>query len=167
MALAERRAGDGVSASVAASRVRTRIARAADLDALATLFDGYRQFYAQPPDLARARAFLAERFSSGDSVIIAALGASGGVVGFTQLYPSFSSVSTARIWILNDLFVAPAARGTQAGVALLEAAKAHARASGAARLSLSTAHDNARAQAVYERNGWKREQRFWHYDFAL
>jgi ribosomal protein S18 acetylase RimI-like enzyme len=165
MALAERRAGDGVS--VAASRVRTRLASAADLDALAPLFDGYRQFYAQRPDLARARAFLSERFSNGDSVIIAALGADDGVVGFTQLYPSFSSVSTARIWILNDLFVAPAARGTRAGVALLEAAKAHARATGAARLSLSTAHDNARAQSVYERNGWKREQRFWHYDFAL
>lgn len=156
-----------MSASVAASRVPTRIASAADLDALAPLFDGYRQFYAQPPDLARARAFLAERFSSGDSVIIVALSATGSLVGFTQLYPSFSSVSTARIWILNDLFVAPAARGTQTGVALLEAAKAYARASGAVRLSLSTAHDNARAQAVYERNGWKREQRFWHYDFAL
>jgi ribosomal protein S18 acetylase RimI-like enzyme len=167
MALAERRTGDGVSASVTASKLRTRTASAADLDALAPLFDGYRQFYAQPPDLARARAFLAERFANGDSVIIAALGTSDEVVGFTQLYPSFSSVSTARIWILNDLFVAKTARGMRAGVALLEAAKAHARATGAARLSLSAAHDNARAQAVYERNGWVREQRFWHYDFRL
>ena len=158
MALAERRAGDGV---------RTRLASAADLDALAPLFDGYRQFYQQPPALARARAFLAERFANRDSVIIAVLAASDSIVGFTQLYPSFSSVSTARIWILNDLFVTPEARGTRAGVALLEAAKTHARATGAVRLSLSTAHDNARAQSVYERNGWLREQRFWHCDFKL
>ncbi len=158
MALAEWRAGDGV---------RTRLATADDLDSLAPLFDGYRQFYQQPPDLARSRAFLAARFANGDSVIIAALDAQDAIVGFTQLYPSFSSTITARIWILNDLFVAPAARGTRAGVALLEAAKAHARATGAARLSLATAHDNTRAQAVYERNGWKREQRFRHYDFAL
>lgn len=145
----------------------TRAASAADLDALAPLFDGYRQFYAQAPDLARARAFLAERLAHGDSAIFVAAAADRALVGFAQLYPSFSSVGTARIWILNDLFVSPPARGTRAGVALLEAAKAHARATGAVRLSLSTAHDNARAQSVYERNGWQRDQRFWHYDFAL
>ena len=146
---------------------RTRPATAADLDALALLFDGYRRFYGQPPDLARARGFLAERLASGDSVLLVALAENGALVGFTQLYPSFSSVRTARIWILNDLYVAPEARGSRAGLALLEAAKAHARATGAVRLSLSTAHDNARAQAVYERNGWQRERHFWHYDFAL
>jgi ribosomal protein S18 acetylase RimI-like enzyme len=147
--------------------VRVRPASAADLDALAPLFDGYRQFYAQPPDLARARAFLAERLARADSAILVAAAGDGALLGFTQLYPSFSSVGTARIWILNDLFVAPAARGSGAGVALLEAAKAHARASGAVRLTLSTAHDNARAQAVYARNGWQRDTRFWNYDFTL
>jgi GNAT superfamily N-acetyltransferase len=147
--------------------VRTRAAVASDLDALAPLFDGYRQFYGQPPDLARARAFLAERLAKGDSLIIAAVAENDAPIGFTQLYPSFSSVRAARIFILNDLFVAPAARGTRAGVALLEAAKAHARARGAVRLTLSTAHDNARAQSVYERNGWQRDSHFWHYDFAL
>lgn len=147
--------------------MKTRAATAADLDALAALFDGYRQFYGQAPDLARARAFIAERQARGDSAIFVALAPDDSVLGFTQLYPSFTSVGTARIWILNDLFVAPAARGTRAGVALLEAAKAHARATGAMRLSLSTAHDNARAQSVYERNGWTRDQRFLHYDFLL
>jgi RimJ/RimL family protein N-acetyltransferase len=145
----------------------TRLASLADLDALAPLMDAYRQFYEQPADLPRARAFLGERMARGECVVYAALGAGGEPIGFTLLYPTFTSVGTGRIFILNDLFVAPAARGTRAGVALLEAAKAHARTAGALRLSLRTAHDNTRAQGVYERNGWQRDQRFRQYDFTL
>jgi GNAT superfamily N-acetyltransferase len=146
---------------------RTRLASLADLDALAALLDAYRQFYEQPADLARARAYLGERMARGECVVYAAIGARGDIVGFTLLYPTFTSVGTARIFVLNDLFVTPAARGTRASVALLEAAKEHARAAGALRLSLRTAHDNLRAQGVYERNGWKRDQRFFTYDFPL
>lgn len=145
----------------------TRLASLADLDALAPLLDAYRQFYEQPADLPRARAYLGERMARGECVVYVAFGASREVVGFTLLYPSFTSVGTGRIFVLNDLFVTAAARGTRASVALLEAAKAHARAAGALRLSLRTAHENARAQSVYERNGWKRDQRFRQYDFAL
>ncbi len=145
----------------------TRLASLADLDALAPLMDAYRQFYEQPADLARARAYLGERMARGECVVYAALGASRELIGFTLLYPSFTSVGTGRIFVLNDLFVTPAARGTRTGAALLEAAKAHARAAGALRLSLRTAHDNLRAQGVYERNGWKRDERFRQYDFAL
>jgi len=146
---------------------RTRLASLADLDALAPLLDAYRQFYEQPADLARARAYLGERMARGECVVYAALAESGEIVGFTLLYPTFTSVGAGRIFVLNDLFVRPAARGTRAGVALLEAAKAHARAASALRLTLRTAHDNARAQRVYEHNGWKRDQRFFTYDFAL
>ena len=146
---------------------RTRLASLADLDALAPLLDAYRQFYAQPADLARARAYLGERMARGECAVYAALAASGEIVGFTLLYPTFTSVGMGRIFILNDLFVTPAARSMRAGVALLEAAKAHARAAGALRLSLRTAHDNLRAQGVYERNGWKRDEKFRQYDFVL
>jgi GNAT superfamily N-acetyltransferase len=146
---------------------RTRLAVLSDLDALAPLFDAYRQFYEQPPDLALARAYLGERMARGECVVYVALAPSGELVGFTLLYPSFTSVGAGRIFVLNDLFVQPAARGTRAGVALLEAAKAHARAAGALRLSLRTAHDNTRAQRVYEQNGWRLERTFRQYDFAL
>jgi GNAT superfamily N-acetyltransferase len=146
---------------------RTRLASLADLDALAPLMDAYRQFYAQPPNLALARAYLGERMARGECVVYAALAPSGEIVGFTLLYPTFTSVGAGRIFILNDLFVTPAARSTRASVALLEAAKTHAKAAGALRLSLRTAHDNTRAQSVYERNGWQRDQRFRQYDFAL
>jgi GNAT superfamily N-acetyltransferase len=163
MALAERRLGDGVSDALP----HTRLASLHDLDALAPLLDAYRQFYEQPADRAGARAYLAERMARGECVVYAALAASGEIIGFTLLYPTFTSVAMRRIFILNDLFVTPAARGTRAGAALLEAAKAHSRAAGALRLSLRTAHTNTRAQGVYERNGWQLETKFRQYDFVL
>ena len=130
-----------------------RQATIADLDALVPLFDGYRQFYKQPSNPEAARAFLADRFHHQQSVIFLAE-AEGKALGFTQLYPTFSSISMARSIILNDLFVAPEARGLGVGKALLQTARDHAASNGIARLSLSTSHDNKAAQALYEQQGW-------------
>jgi len=84
--------------------VVVRQAGPADLEAIVPLFDGYRQFYGQPSELDRVRAFLKERLARGDAVLLIAE-ADGRALGFTQLYPSFSSVSMAPIFGLNDLFV--------------------------------------------------------------
>ena len=132
-----------------------------DLDQLAPLFDAYRQFYQQPGDLARARGFLHERLQHDESVILLAV-QDGAAIGFIQLYPMFSSVRTARIWILNDLYVAgPARRG---GVAhgLLDAAAQFAREDGAARLMLETGCDNAPARALYRAAGWSEDDSQWY-----
>ncbi len=137
-----------------------------DLDALAGLFDGYRQFYRQPADLAGARGFLAERIARGQSVVFLAEDESG-ALGFTQLYPSFTSAGMAPIFILNDLFVAPEARGKGVGGALLRHAAEFARGEGAARLVLSTAVDNLTAQSLYEGEGWERDEAFFTYRLAL
>jgi GNAT superfamily N-acetyltransferase len=141
-------------------------AEAADLDALAALFDGYRQFYLQPSDPAGARAFLAARIERGESVIFLA-GDETGPCGFTQLYPSFTSAGMKRIYILNDLFVTPRARGKGVGGGLLRHAVAFARGEGAARLVLSTAVDNLTAQSLYEAEGWERDEAFFTSKFAL
>lgn len=143
-----------------------RQATLSDLEAVAALFDGYRQFYGQAPDRAGATAFLRARFEHGDSTVFIAH--AGGVpAGFTQLYPSFSSVSMSRIFVLNDLFVAPAFRQRGLASALLAAATAYARALGAVRLGLSTAVDNTAAQSLYEGAGWRRDDRFLAYQFAV
>ena len=142
--------------------VRTIRAGLDDLEALAPLFDGYRRFYRQPSDPQAARAFLAERLKRNESVIFVAV-LDGAIVGFTQLYPLFSSVSMKRLWLLNDLFVAPSARRTGAGRALLERAERWAKETGAKGLTLSTEVTNVTAQRVYEAAGWTKDDEFFHY----
>jgi ribosomal protein S18 acetylase RimI-like enzyme len=137
-----------------------------DLEQLVPLFDGYRQFYGRASDLRAAREFLLARFKNDEStVFIAHEGV--GAIGFTQLYPSFSSISLARIFILNDLFVYEQARRKGVASALMSAAVMFATASGADRLSLSTAITNDAAQALYQSAGWKRDDQFLVYDLAI
>ena len=138
-----------------------------DLDSLVPLFDGYRQFYGKPSDEAGAREFLTARLRLNESIILLARDEHGAALGFTQLYPLFSSVRMVRTWLLNDLFVAAAARRQGVAKALLEAAATQARNLGAASLSLSTAHDNLAAQALYESLGWQRDTQFREYALTL
>ena len=145
----------------------TTISRAgpADLDALAVLFDAYRQFYGQAPDLARARQWLRERLRFGESVVLVARRGDE-AAGFVQLYPMFSSVRTTRTWILNDLYVDAALRRKGVARALLDAAALFARDDGAAGISLETTRDNAAARALYRDAGWHEDETQW-YSMAL
>src|SRR6266849_2449617 len=138
-----------------------------DLDLLAPLFDAYRQFYRKPSDLVLARRFLLERFQHNQSIVFLAVRPDGSAVGFTQLFPSFSSASAARILILNDLFVGPEARRMRVGSLLLSAAASFGRAVGAVRLTLSTEVTNEAAQALYEAEGWTRQTDFYVYNLAV
>ena len=146
--------------------IEIRPAAISDLETIVPLFDAYRQFYRQPSDPKRAREFLRERLERRESVIFLAFDGDE-AVGFTQLYPSFSSGSLARIFVLNDLFVAPGSRRRGTGVELLQAAATFGRESGAIRLTLSTELTNTAAQALYERSGWKRDTVFCVYQLAL
>lgn len=137
-----------------------------DLEALIPLFDAYRQFYNQPPDADRARQFLSDRFEHQQSVIFIAYSGEE-PIGFTQLFPSFSSTRLTRTFILNDLYVAPAARGLNAGKALLDGASEYCRQLGAAGLSLSTALDNTTARSLYEKAGWALDEEFCVYRLPL
>lgn len=125
----------------------------ADLDTIVPLFDRYRVFYGKPSDPALARAFMRARLERAESVVLLAW-IDAQAVGFTQLYPAFSSVSAAHVWVLNDLLVLPDARRNGIARALLSSAADFARADGALRLELETDHDNAAAQALYRAMGW-------------
>ena len=144
-----------------------RRATLADLELIAPLFDAYRQFYEQAQDLALARKFLGERLERDQSVVFLALCPDGTAVGFTQLFPSFSSASAQRIFILNDLFVDPGARRNGVGQLLLGAAAEFGRSEGAAKLTLSTAHTNTTAQSLYEAQGWRHDDIFRSYYLPL
>ena len=137
-----------------------------DLEALVPLFTAYRVFYGQPEDTRKARAFLDARLRNEESVIFLAR-VDGHAVGFTQLYPVFSSVGASRTWLLNDLYVDASARRQGVAAALLDAARQHGISTGATRLTLQTTKDNAAAQTLYEREGWIRQTDYYWYDLPL
>lgn len=148
------------------NEISVRQAVFTDIEALVPLLDQYRQFYGCPSDAPAARMFLLERFNHGESVIfIAHRGVTP--VGFTQLYPSFSSVSLARVFILNDLFVHENARRYGAASKLISAATEFAKTIGAVRVTLTTAITNEGAQALYTSAGWKRDEHYYVYHFGL
>ena len=144
------------------NRLMIRMAAPSDLKLLAELFDGYRQFYLQPADIERARDFIGERLARNDSWILVAE-QQDELLGFCQLYPSFSSTTTSRIAILNDLYVANSARQKGVGVALLRAAEELGKNLGVTSLELATAISNTFAQSLYEKQDWNRDQEFYYY----
>ncbi len=142
-------------------------ATTADVPKIAPLFNAYRVFYEQESDLPLAEAFLTARLTREQSVIFFAQTDNDEVLGFTQLYPTFSSISAQNSWILNDLFVAQAARGQGIGRHLLDKAKHFAEATFAVGITLETAVDNHTAQSLYESSGYQRESAFYTYHLSL
>lgn len=142
-----------------------RLAHSEDLFELSGLFNDYRCFYGQPADMAVAEAFLLQRFEAMDAIILVA--AADRLLGFCQLFPSLSSVRAAPVMILNDLYVAAAARGQGVGGALLNSAIAAARSRGIPQLTLETGVENQAAQRLYEANGWRRAQPLLSYSIDL
>jgi GNAT superfamily N-acetyltransferase len=126
------------------------------LDDLAVLFDAYRVFYKKETDLDAAKKFLRERLANDQSVIFMVYNDSR-AVGFTQLYPVFSSVNIAAVWLLNDLFVDPVYRGKKIGKQLLEAAQNHCTASGAKGVSLETEQTNVVGNKLYPIMGFEKD----------
>jgi len=133
-----------------------------ELKQLTELFDLYRMFYKQESDLEGAKQFLSERISKDESAAFIALDGEN-PLGFVQLYPSFSSVSMKRSWILNDLYVKKEARGKGVGENLLKKAIEFAKETGAKGLFLETANDNYNAQRLYEKIGFKKEANYFYY----
>ncbi|WP_028946474.1 GNAT family N-acetyltransferase [Synechocystis sp. PCC 6714] len=141
-------------------------ARLEHLEEVSQLFDQYRVFYNALSDLKTAKKFLEERLQKGDSIIFIAINEER-IVGFTQLYPSFSSVSMKRVWILNDLFVEEVYRGNGIAKLLMSTAENFARETGAIRIILETQISNVAAQALYELRGYTKDEVFYHYSLNL
>jgi len=138
----------------------------ADVGAVAPLFDAYRQFYKKPSNQEAARRFLFARLSKGESVLFYAL-QENYPMGFVHLYPVFSSLNLTRQWILSDLYVVPEARKHGVAQTLMNRARQFAEDTQADGLMLETATDNYTAQRLYERLGWKRDEKFYRYFLAV
>jgi ribosomal protein S18 acetylase RimI-like enzyme len=139
-------------------------AQVSDVPDAAPLFAAYREFYGEAYDLEASAAFLTDRLTSDESIVLLARHEDGSAVGFTQMYPIFSSTRLSRVWLLNDLFVDPDARGSGVVDALLDTAANLAKDAGVTAIELATAHTNTRAQAVYERSGYVLDEVFRTYE---
>lgn len=129
-----------------------------DLADIVPLFDAYRVFYGQSSDLERARLFLKTRLNNQESIIFIAY-QDDRAVGFTQLYPTYSSVRTQKNWILNDLYVRSTERKTGIGEALINRAIAFAKADETDVIQLETHIDNSVAQGLYLKMGFVLQER--------
>ena len=137
-----------------------------NIEQLFPLFEEYRTFYKQSANTEAARDFLINRFKKMDSVIFISFDENKNAQGFTQLYPSFSSVSMQPTFILNDLFVHSNYRGNGIGEALMNHAKEFAIKENSKGLTLETSIDNP-AQKLYERLGWKKDTEVFHYTWEV
>ncbi|EIK93604.1 acetyltransferase [Pseudomonas sp. M47T1] len=135
------------------------------LDMIAPLFVKYREFYGELPYPDSSRAFLEKRLRRKESVIYLALpdDDDSKLLGFCQLYPSYSSLSLKRVWILNDIYVAEDARRQLVADHLLRTAKKMAKETQAVRLRVSTSASNEVAQKTYESIGFHQDTEFLNY----
>lgn len=134
------------------------------LDLLTPLFVKYREFYDAMPYPETSRSFLEKRLTRKESVIYLALADDEDkLMGFCQLYPSFSSLSLKRVWILNDIYVAEDARRQLVADRLLQTAKKMAKETNAVRMRVSTSSNNEVAQKTYESIGFKEDTEFKNY----
>ena len=135
------------------------------LDQLTPLFVKYREFYGELPFPDSSRKFLETRLRRKESVIYLALADDDEdkLLGFCQLYPSYSSLSLKRVWILNDIYVAEDARRQLVADRLLQTAKKMAKETNAVRMRVATSRDNEVAQKVYESIGFHEDAQFKNY----
>jgi GNAT superfamily N-acetyltransferase len=135
--------------------------REEDLADLLPLMRAYCDFYEVAPSdeglLGLSRALIDDPIREGVQ-LLARDDDSGEAVGFATIFWSWSTLQAGRIAVMNDLFVAEAARGQGLADALIEACRKHACTHGAVSLQWQTAKDNHRAQAVYDRVGGRRSE---------
>lgn len=150
------------------SKYEVRQSTIEDLNELSEIFNDYRVFYQQESNVEKTRQFLFERFEHQESIVFVVKDTvKGKIIGFTQLYPLFSSISMERSLLLNDLYVSQEYRKQGIGQLLLDKAKRYATHINAKGLALSTAVDNLQAQRLYERNGYLKDQEYYHYFLKL
>ncbi len=130
------------------------------LEPLTALFEGYRAFYKKNADADGAKEFLKNRIENNESVIFILHAADGKIVGFTQLYPLFSSTRMKSLWLLNDLFVHPDYRGQGFSKALLQKAQDFAIETKACGIMLETAKDNMIGNQLYPSMDFELDDRF-------
>ncbi|MBB6144804.1 ribosomal protein S18 acetylase RimI-like enzyme [Silvibacterium bohemicum] len=148
-----------------------RAAALPDIAALTKLYVSYRLFYGEPAASEASEEFLRDRIQRGAGAYFLAFSSSAEkdaeAMAFMHLMPSTNTLAMRPIWLLEDLYVDPSARGQGIAISLLRHAEEFASSTGAERITLSTAHDNAAAQSIYRKLGYVREEHFWYFHRVL
>ncbi len=142
-----------------------REAKLSDIKHVALLFDQYRVFYKKESDIEAAIIFLSERLASNESILFIAEKADQNIVGFTQLYPSFSSTRMKRLWILNDLFVSETHRGKGISKSLLNKAKEWCIVTDGCGVILETDKSNTIGNKLYPSVGFNQDEEHNYYSW--
>ena len=141
----------------------------ADLPELLPLMRGYCDFYEVDPSdddlLAMARALIADPEREGVQLI--ARDGDGRAIGFATIFWTWSTLTASRLGVMNDIFLTEGARGSGAAEQLIEACAERCRERGISELDWQTAHDNVRAQKLYDRVGAQRDERWLDYSLAV
>ena len=134
------------------------------LTQFAELFDSYRIHFEQPSDPIGSKAFIEDRLTKNQAVIFIAIEEeSREFMGFTLLYPMFSSLKTKSTWTLNDMFIAEKYRKFGVATRLLETVKQFSEETDAQWVTLKTGTENLKAQALYEKFGFKKDESCFYY----
>lgn len=144
-----------------------RLAQHADLNVLGELFNSYRRFYGQLDNVTQAVQFMQQRLIKQDSTIFVAEADKGKIIGFCQLYPTWSSLQMKKAWIFNDLYVREDSRNLGVGRQLIEQVINFCRSTKAAWVTLQTAKDNTNAQNLYKKLGFIQEGHFLTFNYEF
>jgi GNAT superfamily N-acetyltransferase len=141
----------------------------ADLPELLLLMRGYCDFYEVDPSddalLAMSRTLIEDPELEGTQLL--ARDDEGSAVGFATIFWTWSTLSASRLGVMNDLFVVADARGGGHADELIAACVERCRERGATELAWQTAKTNLRAQALYERVGATRDERWLDYSLDV
>lgn len=146
-----------------------------DLIDLLSLLQAYCEFYYQTEEIPRtsdelllsgSRALIANPKHEGIQLLVRHV-ENGRAVGFATLFWSRSTLKGGRQAIMEDLYVDPSYRGQGIADLLIGECARYAREHGALCLIWQTSVKNHRAQAVYDRCGGMKSDRWLNYTLPL
>lgn len=124
----------------------------AHLDQLVDVFEEYREFCGFERSKNETKDFLKKLIRNEESIIFVAVDSeTDSIMGFVNLFPSYSSLALQRLWILNDLGVSSNFRGRGVSKALIHMVQEFAKETNAIRIELKTGLTNTTAQSLYRR----------------
>ncbi|MUI54385.1 GNAT family N-acetyltransferase [Aliivibrio fischeri] len=142
-------------------------AQLSDIQAVSNLYEMYLSFYQVDTSNKDPEAFLRTRLENNESVIYYVVNENNEYVGFAQLYPLFCSLEMNKTWLLYDLYVHAEHRKNGVAQLLLDQADLLAKETNAFFVMLSTGIDNLKAQKLYEKNNYIRDNEFYTYVKSL